>query len=70
MRKHIEVGLNFSLAVMFFESVQAIFLPGHFWSTGRQIHDSQSYVFYVFYVFYVSMFAYMNRVSLSNIEIQ
>ena len=33
---------------MFFESVQAIFLPGHFWSTGRRIHNSRSYVFYVF----------------------
>ena len=33
---------------MFFESVQANFLPGHFWSTGRQIHNSRSYVFYVF----------------------
>jgi hypothetical protein len=48
---------------MFFESVQAIFLPGHFWSTGRRIHNLRSYVFNVFtYVFYVSMFAYMNRV--------
>ncbi len=36
---------------MFFESVQAIFLPGHFWSTGRRIHDSRSYVFYVFLYF-------------------
>jgi len=33
---------------MFFESVQANFYPGHFWSTGRQIHNSQRYVFYVF----------------------
>ncbi len=40
---------------MFFESVQANFLPGHFWSTGRRIHNSRSYVFYVFYI---SMFAY------------
>ncbi len=45
---------------MFFESVQSIFLPGHFWLTGRQLHNSRSYVFYVFYV---SMFAYMNGVS-------
>jgi hypothetical protein len=36
---------------MFFESVQANFLPGHFWSTGRRIHDSRSYVFYVFLCF-------------------
>jgi hypothetical protein len=36
---------------MFFESVQAFFLPGHFWSTGRQIHNSWSYVFYVFLMF-------------------
>ncbi len=71
-RKHIEVGLNFLLrqdqmlcisVFMFFESVQAIFLPGHFWSTGGRIHNSRSYVFYVFLCFYVSMFAYMNRVS-------
>ncbi len=33
---------------MFCESFQAIFLPGHFWSTGRRIHNSRSYVFYVF----------------------
>ncbi len=30
---------------IFFESVQAIFLPGHFWLTGRRIHNSRSYVF-------------------------
>ena len=57
-RKHIEVGLKFSLAVgskmlcisvfMFFKSVQAIFSPGHFWSTGRRIHNSRRYVFLCF----------------------
>ncbi len=36
---------------MFFESVKAIFLPGHFWSTGRWIHNSWSCVFYVFLCF-------------------
>ena len=70
-RKHLKVVLKFSLAAgqrcyvslffMFFKSVQANFFPGHFWSTGRQIHNLQRYVFYVLYV---SMFAYMNRVSI------
>jgi hypothetical protein len=70
-RKYLKVVLKFSLAVgqrcyvslffMFFKSVQANFFPGHFWSTGRQIHNLQRYVFYVLYV---SMFAYMNRVSI------
>jgi hypothetical protein len=51
---------------MFFESVQANFLPGHFWSTGRQILNSQSYVFYVFLCFlciYVWLYepGYTNR---------
>ena len=48
---------------MFFESVHANFKPGHFWSTGRRIHNSRSYVVYVFFMFfYVFMFAYMDRV--------
>jgi hypothetical protein len=48
---------------MFFESVHANFKPGHFWSTGRRIHNSRSYVVYVFFMFfYVFLFAYMDRV--------
>jgi hypothetical protein len=48
---------------MFFESVRAIFLPGHFWSkVGRQADEyiTRGVMFLCFYVF---MFAYMNGVS-------
>ncbi len=51
---------------MFFESVQANFLPGHFWSTGRRIHNSRSHVFYVFLCFlciYVCLYEPGNTVG-------
>ena len=49
---------------MFFESVQANFYPGHFWSTGRQIHNSQRYVFYVFMYLCLPIWTGLRRIKI------
>ena len=56
-RKHIEVGLNFSLAVgskmlcicfYVFSKCPGNFFPGHIWTTGRLIHSSREVCFFMF----------------------